>query len=99
MKLRLMDGGYEIEQPEVLWTGQGFSLLVGCGDYTGYVLVRREFTDGETVDDDDLWSRAVFKLGRSEAGQLGLALITEVMRHSDGYIDYASERLERAGIY
>jgi hypothetical protein len=101
MTLRWIDDDDE-EQPDpakVYWTApteDGYHVsLMSIPDVVGYTIARhgRPFTDGQATRIRDLEYPCI-ELGRPDAGQLAVALITALINNSDQIINtYIAERM------
>ena len=98
--LRWLIDGVEQDDPiHVLWTTpvDGYHVSLLSHPELNYVIVRRDepFTDGQGLDYDDLGD-CYIELGRPDAGQLALALITALINNSDQIINSYIERMRTA---
>jgi hypothetical protein len=104
-EIRVIDDGQEQYPAQVLWTARvdgDYVALLSMGD-AGYLFAKRRVPfvdDGDTplippLDYDDRRLEC-FELGRPEAGQLAVALITAVINNSDQLIEfYTQQRMAR----
>jgi hypothetical protein len=96
----VVDGEVQPDPVRVLWTspvdGDYVSLL--SHPELNYVIVKtsESFTDGQDFDDEQALSGFEITLGRPDAGQLAIALITALINNSDQIIDsYIEQTMAR----